>query len=90
MCRPSAKALFAIPAGDIDIAHHALSNPGWLIALNHLADKFMPEDAPKRVIAFDQFKVGAANPSHPDADERLTRSGGFGHLAQFKLIVFQP
>jgi hypothetical protein len=85
-----AQTLFAIPTGDVDITHYALSNPGWIVTLNHLTDEFVPDDTCKRIIAFDQFEVGAANPGHTDADKRFAGQVGFGHLAQVKLIVFQP
>jgi hypothetical protein len=66
---------------DIDITHHALPEPGFILALDYLTYEFMPRDARKRIISLDQFEVSAANPSYPDADESLSGIGGFGHLA---------
>jgi hypothetical protein len=59
---PPTKALLATSTSDIDVAHHALTDPGRIVTFDHFTHEFMPGDARKRIIAFDQLEVGAANP----------------------------
>jgi hypothetical protein len=48
----------------------------------------MPGDARKRVIALDQFEVGAANPRYPDTDKRLAGFRRLWQRTQAQLMVF--
>ena len=66
-------ALLAAPADDIDLPHHALTDPRGILRLNDFPDELMPENARVGIITFDQFQVGAANPCLADLYQRFIR-----------------
>ena len=67
------QALLTLVADNIDLPHHALTDPGSIIRFDHFAHKLVPEHASVGIITFDQFKVGAANPCFADFDQRFVR-----------------
>ena len=67
MSVPTVQALFASIADDVDVSHHACTDPGSIFRFHHLPDKLMSEDAGKVHVAGNKFQVGVADASPLDA-----------------------
>jgi hypothetical protein len=49
----SIQALFTLMANNVDLPHHALTDPGGIIRFYHFADELMTKNAGVWVIAFN-------------------------------------
>src|SRR6185503_9842177 len=68
--RSSIHTLLAPITSYIDLPHYTLTDPRVVIRLHDFSNKLMPQNTGVWVIAFYQFKIGAANPSFADLDQR--------------------
>ena len=78
----------AVPAADIDLPHHPLTQPGRVVGAGHHPHELVAHDAAETVVAFEDLQVGAADPGQRHPDQDLAGAGfGGGQFFQFRGAV---
>src|SRR5689334_14786613 len=90
MGRTFVQALFTLPTNDVDLPHHALTDPRGIVSFHHFAHELMPQDTSIWIISLDQFQICAADPSLADLDQSFVGHTLWRDVPQVNLIVLQP
>jgi hypothetical protein len=70
MAAEIAAAPFTSAAGEVDLAGHALAEPGFVLRFGHFADELVAGGAGEAVVAALEFEVGGADAGGEQADAR--------------------